>query len=51
MANAMGRLIGTLLSGWLYQSAGLEACLRVSSLFVTVAALLSIGLPRSARGR
>ncbi|WP_020679373.1 organoarsenical effux MFS transporter ArsJ [Marinobacterium rhizophilum] len=46
MANAMGRLIGTLLSGWLYQSAGLEACLWVSSLFVAIAALLSISLPR-----
>lgn len=47
MANAMGRLIGTLLSGWLYQTAGLEACLWVSSLFVGLAALLSVGLPRS----
>jgi predicted MFS family arabinose efflux permease len=46
MANAMGRLVGTLLSGWLYQSAGLELCLWVSSLFVAVAALLSISLPR-----
>ena len=26
MANAMGRLIGTILSGWIYQSAGLVAC-------------------------
>nr|WP_067297967.1 organoarsenical effux MFS transporter ArsJ [Marinobacterium profundum] len=46
MANAMGRLVGTLLSGWLYQTAGLEACLWVSSLFVGLAALLSVGLPR-----
>ncbi len=47
MANALGRLIGTLLSGWLYQSAGLEACLWVSSLFVVVATLLSVHLPRN----
>jgi predicted MFS family arabinose efflux permease len=46
MANAMGRLVGTLLSGWLYQSAGLEACLWVSSLFIGLAALLSVSLPR-----
>ncbi|QBZ83907.1 MFS transporter [Hydrogenovibrio crunogenus] len=40
MANAAGRLIGTILSGWLYQIAGLEATLWVSSLFVILAALL-----------
>lgn len=46
MSNAMGRLIGTLLSGWVYQSYGLEACLWVSSAFVALAALISVGLPR-----
>jgi len=40
MANAAGRLIGTILSGWIYQIAGLEATLWVSSLFVILAALL-----------
>lgn len=45
MANALGRLIGTLLSGWVYQNAGLSMCLWVSSGFVITAALLSIGLP------
>uniref|UniRef100_Q31EG7 Major facilitator superfamily (MFS) transporter n=1 Tax=Hydrogenovibrio crunogenus (strain DSM 25203 / XCL-2) TaxID=317025 RepID=Q31EG7_HYDCU len=40
MANAAGRLIGTILSGWLYQVAGLEATLWVSSAFVILAALL-----------
>lgn len=56
MSNAMGRLLGTLLSGWVYQSWGLEACLWISSLFVALAALISLGLPRhgstsaSARG-
>ncbi|HEY8329745.1 MAG TPA: organoarsenical effux MFS transporter ArsJ [Pseudomonas sp.] len=48
MSNALGRLIGTLLSGWVYQAWGLEACLWVSSAFVLLAALISIGLPRHA---
>jgi len=47
MANAMGRLIGTLLSGWLFQQHGLEACLWISALFVAIAAILSIKLPTS----
>ncbi len=44
MANAMGRLIGTVLSGWVYQSYGLEACLWISSMFVASACLLSLKL-------
>ncbi|PVZ72062.1 organoarsenical effux MFS transporter ArsJ [Pelagibaculum spongiae] len=47
MANAMGRLIGTLLSGWLFQAYGLAACLWVSSVFIAIAALISIKLPRT----
>jgi len=47
MANAMGRLIGTILSGWIYQSAGLVACLWVSAMFITLTAFISIGLPRN----
>ncbi|GLQ29556.1 organoarsenical effux MFS transporter ArsJ [Litoribrevibacter albus] len=47
MANAMGRLIGTLLSGWLFQAYGLITCLWVSALFVGFAALLSIALPNT----
>ncbi len=46
MSNAMGRLIGTVLSGWVYQAYGLEACLWVSTLFVTLAAAISLALPR-----
>ena len=46
MSNALGRLIGTLLSGWVYQNYGLEACLWISSAFVLLAALISLGLPR-----
>ncbi|MCP4993205.1 MAG: organoarsenical effux MFS transporter ArsJ [Gammaproteobacteria bacterium] len=45
MANAGGRLTGTILSGWSYQTYGLEGCLWWSSGFVLVAALLSFGLP------
>ena len=44
MANAMGRLIGTVLSGWVYQNYGLEACLWISSIFVAIASLLSLKL-------
>lgn len=47
MANAMGRLIGTVLSGWVYQQYGLEACLWISSVFIALAAMLSLFLPQS----
>ncbi|MEZ0470416.1 organoarsenical effux MFS transporter ArsJ [Luteimonas salinilitoris] len=49
MANAMGRLVGTVLSGWVYQAAGLVACLWISALFVTAAALIALALPPPAR--
>jgi predicted MFS family arabinose efflux permease len=45
MANAAGRLAGTLLSGLLYQWQGLEACLWASTAFVLAAGLLSLLLP------
>ncbi|WP_323844170.1 organoarsenical effux MFS transporter ArsJ [Microbulbifer magnicolonia] len=45
MANAMGRLLGTVLSGWVYQAAGLQACLWISSAFLALAAALSLLLP------
>ncbi|MFC3114720.1 organoarsenical effux MFS transporter ArsJ [Cellvibrio fontiphilus] len=47
MANALGRLIGTLLSGWVYQAAGLVACLWVAALFIGITTLISIALPRN----
>jgi len=47
MANAGGRLTGTVLSGWLYQTQGLIGCLICSSVFVVLAAVLSIRLPVS----
>lgn len=46
MANAGGRLAGTVLSGWIFQVYGLEACLWWSSGFVLTAALLSFALPQ-----
>ncbi|MDO6544659.1 organoarsenical effux MFS transporter ArsJ [Photobacterium sanguinicancri] len=46
MANAMGRLMGTILSGWVYQVAGLAACLWVSFGFLVITTLISIGLPQ-----
>lgn len=50
MANAFGRLLGTVLSGLLYQWQGLEACLWASVVFVLLAGLLSLLLPARERG-
>ena len=47
MANAGGRLAGTVLSGVLYQVQGLEACLWISAVFVVAAGMLSLWLPRA----
>jgi len=41
MANAGGRLTGTLLSGYVYQVAGMEACLFIAAGFVLLAGLLA----------
>lgn len=49
MANAMGRLMGTILSGWVYQIAGLTMCLWISAGFIVIAALLSLALPKHIR--
>ena len=45
MANAIGRLAGTILSGLLYQWHGLTACLWTSTAFLIAAGLLSLLLP------
>ena len=45
MANAGGRLTGTVLSGWVYQTQGLTGCLWWSMAFVLAAAVLSFKLP------
>lgn len=46
MANAGGRLLGTLLSGAVFEFYGFIGCLLASSALVLAAALLSIGLPQ-----
>ena len=45
MANAMGRLIGTVLSGWVFQGYGMAACLWVSFAFILLTTIISLGLP------
>ncbi len=47
MANAMGRLIGTLLSGYLYQQYGLVSCLWGSALMLFVATLTVKFIPNT----
>ena len=49
MANAGGRLAGTVLSGWVYQNQGLTGCLWWSVAFVVIAGLLSFRLPSHAQ--
>ncbi|WP_409439762.1 organoarsenical effux MFS transporter ArsJ [Psychromonas sp. GE-S-Ul-11] len=45
MANAMGRLVGTVLSGWVYQSYGFAACLWIAFAFLVVTSIISLKLP------
>jgi MFS family permease len=47
MANAGGRLLGTVLSGLLYQQFGLISCLLASSLMIALSALACRGLAKS----
>lgn len=47
MANAGGRLAGTVLSGYVYQVAGMEACLFLAASFVLMAGLLAGRIPNS----
>jgi predicted MFS family arabinose efflux permease len=49
MANAGGRLVGTVLSGWVYQEQGLVGCLWWSTGFVLIAGLLSLALPSNTK--
>lgn len=56
MANAMGRLIGTLLSGLVFQmagqgSVGLQACLWISAAMLVLTVLISLRLPSLARNK
>jgi predicted MFS family arabinose efflux permease len=41
MSNAAGRLVGTMLSGLVFQMYGFEACLVISSLMLSMASLVS----------
>ncbi len=50
MANAAGRLTGTVLSGWIYQTQGLTGCLWWSAAFVLSAFLISQRLPEQPGG-
>ncbi len=45
MANAGGRLTGTLLSGWVYETQGFVGCLLWSAGFLVAAAGISLFLP------
>jgi predicted MFS family arabinose efflux permease len=47
MANAGGRLVGTLLSGLLFQMSGVTGCLWASAVFAALAGVLSMALPRA----
>ena len=47
MANALGRLLGTLLSGWLFGLGGLPLCLWVTTGLLLGASLFCLGLPRA----
>ena len=46
MANAAGRLVGTLLSGWAFQAYGLVACLWISGLLLLGAVFCTWALKR-----
>jgi len=45
MANAMGRLVGTILSGWVYQVYGFAACLWIAFAFLLLTSVISLKLP------
>jgi predicted MFS family arabinose efflux permease len=51
MANAGGRLVGTVLSGGIFMTHGLVGCLIASTLFVFAAWMLSALLPRDSGHR
>lgn len=48
-ANAAGRLMGTLLSGLLYQIAGLSGCIAGSLIMLVLCASITFALPRDAK--
>ena len=50
MANAGGRLVGTVASGALFQVFGLDACLWVSALMIGFASMTALSLPKEELG-
>ena len=50
MANAGGRLAGTVASGALFQVFGLDACLWVSALMIAFASITALSLPQEEKG-
>ncbi|MDQ2068894.1 organoarsenical effux MFS transporter ArsJ [Natronospira bacteriovora] len=48
MANAAGRLVGTLLSGLVYQFHGLSGCLLAALAFILLSSLIATALPKPA---
>jgi len=46
MANAAGRLTGTVLSGLIYQSQGLIGCLWLSAFFIILTGIISMRFPK-----
>ncbi len=51
MANAAGRLLGTVLSGWVYQQWGLVACLMISTLLLLLSTAAISFLPEREQQR
>ncbi len=51
MANAVGRLVGCLLSGWSYQAFGIVGCLALSSLFLLTSWACALALPTTSASR
>ncbi|MDN7135939.1 organoarsenical effux MFS transporter ArsJ [Pseudidiomarina terrestris] len=51
MANAAGRLLGTVLSGWIYQEYGLVACLLISTGLILLSTLTISILPQRQVGK
>ena len=48
MANAGGRLAGTVLSGYIYQDFGMETCLMASAAMIIAAGWLALKIPKQA---
>tara|TARA_B100002019_G_scaffold275041_1_gene272559 strand:- start:353 stop:1564 length:1212 start_codon:yes stop_codon:yes gene_type:complete len=51
MANAAGRLLGTILSGWVYQQWGLVTCLMISTLLLLLSTAAISFLPEREQHR